>query len=184
MDAHTLLHTRRTTHAFAPATLPDAVLDRALAAAHQAPCHKLTWPWRFRVPGPATRARLVEAGVAMQGAKGAPESVSRPMLEKKLLVPAAVVVVSQVVAEDPFRAREDYAACACAVQNLMLSLHADGWATKWGTGALTRDPGALDVLGVDAETEEVVGWVYVGQPASDAPVVARPPVASVVTRLP
>ena len=38
-------------------------------------------------------------------------------------------------------AREDYAACCCAVHNLCLSLHAEGIGTKWYIHSLSQ-PGA------------------------------------------
>lgn len=41
------------------------------------------------------------------------------------------------MSKDPMSlAREDYAACCCAVQNLCLSLHSQGLGTKWTTGEL------------------------------------------------
>jgi nitroreductase len=37
-------------------------------------------------------------------------------------------------------AREDFAACCCAVQNICLSLHAQGIGTKWTTGPVNFHP--------------------------------------------
>jgi len=184
MDTHDALTTRRTIHSFVEGVpLPDEVLQRALHAAHMAPCHQMTWPWRFRILGPATRAQLVEVAVDLQRSKGKDEAVCRPVMTRKIAGPSSLVVVTQRKVDDPFRAQEDYAACACAVQNLMLSLHADGWGTKWGTGALTRLPAALEVLGIDPVDEDMVGWIYVGKPVT-VPSIDRPDPETAIERLP
>ncbi|MCB9681938.1 MAG: nitroreductase family protein [Alphaproteobacteria bacterium] len=187
MDAHTALTTRRTVHAWTPAHLPDAVVARALEAAHQAPCHKLTWPWRFTVVGPQTRAVLAEAAVRAKAA-GLPAGASLPDaaadgIRRKLLDASGLVVVHRMHVDDPHRAREDYAAVAAAIQNLMVSLHADGWASKWSTGAVTTAPATYAALGIDPEVARIEGFVWIGQPAT-VPTITRPPVASLVRHLP
>ena len=71
MDVYEAILGRRTTHKFAPEPVDEAVIDRALRAAHRAPNHKLTWPWRFTRVGPEGRARLVELGLRLEAAKHA-----------------------------------------------------------------------------------------------------------------
>merc|ERR1719160_1568952 len=67
-------------------------------------------------------------------------------------------------------AREDYAACCCAVQNLCLALHADGVGTKWTTGAVNFDPRFAAAAGLP-DDEYVVGTIWFGEAAAqpDAP---------------
>src|SRR5205807_181687 len=52
---------RRTHKAFGPEPVPRETLLELLSLARLAPNHHLTQPWRFRVLGPATLARLQEA---------------------------------------------------------------------------------------------------------------------------
>jgi len=59
-------------------------------------------------------------------------------------------------------AREDYAAVACAVQNLMLALHAEGVGSKWTTGAVTRDLRTYDLTEVDFDIERIEGFIWIG----------------------
>lgn len=182
-----LLQSRRTVHDFTDAPVPLALVQRALESAHQAPNHKLTWPWRFTVVGRETRRELVPFALA-QKAAGRPAGELPPALvagvTAGLMNPAWLVVVRQVRCADAARHREDYAAVSCAVQNLMLSLHGAGVATKWSTGGLSRHPEALARLGVDLEAEEVAGFVYVGHPQR-VPSVPRPALdAAFVTHLP
>ena len=100
-----------------------------------------------------------------------------------MLDPAHIVVVSQVVSPDPGRAHDDYAACAAAVQNLLLSLHADGVGAMWGTGVITRDPETFAVLGLPP-TERIVAFVYVGRPAIVPQPPRRPPLDEMVRQVP
>ncbi len=139
MDVHAALRTRRTIHAYVPGPVPDEVVHRALEAAHHAPCHKLTWPWRFTLVGLAVRQQLAEHAVEVKAAKkGTLSPAQQAAIRAKALNPGVLIVVSQVRCDDPTRRREDYAACAAAIQNLQLSAHADGYGTKWSTGGTTR----------------------------------------------
>lgn len=61
-------------------------------------------------------------------------------------------------------AREDYAACCCAVQNLCLSLHADGMGTKWTTGPVNFDSRFASAVGMPSN-EYVVGTIWFGKPS-------------------
>jgi nitroreductase len=62
---------------------------------------------------------------------------------------------------------EDHAATAAAVQNFMLSLAAEGFGSKWMTGALGIAPDAiLDAVGADKTAERFMGVIWHGQPAT------------------
>jgi len=162
--------------------VPEDVLRRALEAAVLAPNHFLTEPWRFYVAGEATRAALV----AMNPKKH----------EMFSAVPGWLIVT--MAHSDPdaqsyqcsTKGREDYAATACAVQNLMLSLSAEGVGSKWMTGALGVAPErVLEVVGADAQKEIFVGAIWYGYPAQPlSPVNPAPErkrgLAGVLTTLP
>lgn len=185
MDLHTALRTRRTVQRYTDSPVPDAVLLRALEAAHHAPCHKLTWPWRFALVGPEGREALVQLAIRLKAeAKQCdPERMEGPVRSKLGSAPQ-LVLVSQVLDPDPFRREEDYAATCCAVQNLMLSLHADGFGSKWSTGGFTRAPETYALLGVAPEDERLVGCVLVGKAVQAPNVPPRNPLAEVVRRIP
>ncbi len=107
---------RRTLKGFTPEPVDPAVVDELLDLAVYAPNHHTTEPWRFVVVGPATIARLVSATD-----------------DAKLTRSATAIVVTQVVDADADTAREDYAACACAIQTLMLAARAREIASYWRT---------------------------------------------------
>ena len=79
--------------------------------------------------------------------------------------------------------REDYAACAAATQNFMLHLWKAGIGSKWTTGDITRDPRFYEILGIDADREDVVGLVWYGYPKL-TPEQSRRGVDEVLTQLP
>jgi nitroreductase len=188
MDLHEALHSRRTVHAWLPEPVPDEVVTTALAAAHMAPCHKLTWPWTFHRVGPQARASIVRIGLRLKVAKAEAQGVHldearREAIRAKLANAGALVVVTQRRTDDPHRSKEDYAATACAIQNLMLSAHAQGFGTKWSTGGVTTHPDTYAALAVDHAVDEIVGFVWVGVPAR-VPSPPRPDVAEHVRHVP
>ncbi len=177
---HAALIGRRTVHRYAPRPVDEAILRRALEAAHAAPCHKLTWPWRFTRVGATTRKALVAINIRLKSKAGPLDDERCAKLHDKMLNPAELLVVSQVLDDDAFRRQEDYAATACAIQNLSISLAAEGIGSKWSTGGVTRDPETYERLGIDPASEQIVGFVWVGHAAKPPPVPPRPPVQSVV----
>lgn len=183
MTPHEAMLTRRTVQRFQSGPVPDEVIDRALQAATFAPNHKLTWPWRFVLVGPASRQRLADLKIALVRANRQLSPEVEASTRAKLTTPDRLVVVVQRLADDPSRREEDYATCACAIQNLSLSVHADGFHAKWGTGAVTRHPDTYELLGVDGASERVVGFVFVGQAAAVPPAAPRPAWSDVTTVL-
>jgi len=164
-----LLQERRTIYDFLPDPVPSDLLEEALEAGRFAPNHKVTEPWRFTIIGPETREALAEPW-SRHTLRKLPPDASRERREEALAAsrrkwaskPGAVVV-SQVLAEDPFRREEDYAAVACAMQNVQLAAWALGFGCQWSTSPATRDPAILELLGIP-ETERVVGFLFVGYP--------------------
>ncbi|MCB9677311.1 MAG: nitroreductase [Alphaproteobacteria bacterium] len=175
---HETIRTRRTIHDYAPVPVPEEAIQRALEAAHCAPCHKTTWPWRFTRVGPRAREALFALNVRLKGAKAPLDPRQAAKLREKMMDPGALIVASQVVSADPERLREDYAAVACAIQNFSLSLTADGVGSKWGTGGITRHAEAYALLGIDPAVEQIVGFLWVGQPSRPHPAPVRPPLSA------
>lgn len=170
MDLHEGLLSRRTIFKYERKDVPDDVLARALEAARWAPNHKLTEPWRFAVVGPETRARLGDVGARLGEAKaaGLPDDERARQVERARSkvgdLPALVVISYTRSPDDAFKDREDYAAACCAVHNMQLSLWADGVGSQWSTGGVTRDDETYEILGVDPDAEEIIGFLKVGYP--------------------
>jgi nitroreductase len=162
MNLQELIADRRTIHDYRPGPLPEGAVERAVTAAMAAPNHRMTEPWRFVRVGPEARQVLADISADL---KGGPAKLGAPGLQKlqaKMLDPSELLVVCQVRHADPDIAHEDYAAVACAVQNAMLSFWSEGLGSKWSTGAVTTDERTYKALGVDAASEEIVGFLWAG----------------------
>ena len=96
---------------------------------------------------------------------------------------SVMFVLTSALSEDPLLERENYAACCCAAQNLMLYLWGKGIGVKWTTGAITRQPQFSELLGIDSAKESVVGLFWYGVPKV-IPTQRRRPVEEIVKELP
>jgi len=179
-DFASVLRGRRSIDLFAPDAVSVDTVKAAIEVARWAPNHRLTEPWRFYLLGPvATRAAIdlaVELEVAKKGERAGP--IRRARLES---VPGTFVLTS-LRSDDTLIERENYAACCCAAQNLMLYLWRQGIGVKWTTGAITRDQRFYDLLGIGAGKETVVGFFWYGRPQV-IPTQKRRPVDEIVTEL-
>ena len=183
MDLLQAIYTRRTIHKYTTNQVPFSVLEKGVEAAHQAPCHKLTWPWRFTLTGDLTRKAIAAAAIQVKEQNGPLTTEQKEQIHTKIHAPGALVVVSQIRASDPFRAKEDYAAVSCAVQNFLLAMTAEGLGSKWSTGAVTRSQATYTALKIDPTAEEIVGFLWVGAPQI-TPNVKRPPASEIMRRMP
>ena len=183
LSAYQAILTRRTAHSYKPDPIPPEAMHRAMEAAHHAPCHRRTYPWRFVIVGPKGRELIAQVGVEIKSAARplSPEEITA--VRGKLLAAPQLVVVSQVRSGDPHQSKEDYAACSCAIQNMCVSLSSEGIATKWSTGGIISHPGTYQVSGIDPRGEEIIGFIWVGF-AESLPEVRRPPLEAVVRGTP
>ncbi len=157
-----LVRERRTVALFKREKPPRELLLAAVEAARWAPNHHLTEPWRFYLLGPGTVSAMTDIAEELTLAKRGPEAAKkrRELMEA---VPEWMAVTCRR-SEDAFREREDYGACCCAIQNLMLCLWEGGLACKWSTGALTRDSRFYELLGAGVGEQMVVGLFSIGYP--------------------
>lgn len=172
---------RRTIGSFRLDPPPQDIIVRAVALACWAPNHKKTEPWRFTLLGPETAARIIELNASLVAAASGPETAETKRRQWSA-VPGWLAVTC-LTSDDPLRQEEDYAAVCCAIQNLSLALWAAGIGVKWSTGAVTRHPEYLPLLGIDPDRQRSVGLLWYGYPAT-IPEQNRKPLADVLRELP
>ncbi len=159
MDISEAIRERRTVGAFTEQPIERDLIEELIEAAVWAPNHKHTEPWRFHVVSGAARDDLAGAVMAELEANGAsPAKDPRAKLKR---APLFVAITQTASPDDPVRDLEDYAACCCATQNLLLAAHARGLAAKWSTGALAESAAAKRWLGI-GEADRIVGYIYLG----------------------
>ena len=169
VDVETAIRARRTHKQFEQEPVAEDVVRELVELARWAPNHKLTNPWRFRLLGPQTRARI-DALVSEQEVA-------------KLRRAPTLLLVTAVPSDDPVLAQEDVQATAAAVYAVLLGATERGLASYWRTPACLDEPDVRAALGLDPG-EVIVSLVHLGPPASDPPPKERAAVEDVFTVLP
>jgi nitroreductase len=162
------IRTRRTHKAYGREPIDRATLEELFELARWAPNHNLTNPWRFRVLGPESLARLKEAA--------GPEAAGK--LDRAPTLVAASVAQSG----DPVQDEEDLCATAVAVYIVLLGAHARGLAGYWRTPAVLREEAGRRALGVPGE-ERLLGLIHLGPPRQEQAPPERLPPADFVSWL-
>lgn len=186
MDVIEAIFTRRDLEAFAEECPPREVIASLLDAAVWAPNHLLTEPWRFHVVAGARREALTDAVARWLESTGAAEAAVRSMRGKVMRAPVTVFVIQSVSSDDPARMLEDYAACAAAIQNLLLAAHAapvsENTARKliahFSTDRMLGYEATRAHLGIEG-ADRIVAMLNIGylrDDASPTPKTRKPPV--------
>jgi nitroreductase len=180
-DLEEVIRGRRTINLYLQTPVPGQLVREAVEAATWAPNHHVTEPWRFYRLGRDTVERCLDLCYDIVAAKKGAEAAAfkREQWSEK----PGWLVVSCRRSGDELRQREDYAACAAAIQNFMLYLWKAGVGSKWTTGDITRDERFFDILGIDPDDEFVVGLVWYGYPKI-TPEQKRKNLDDVLTELP
>ncbi len=178
---------RRTVREFSAQPVNPAAVRRAIDAAFTAPAPHHSIPWRFAVleSEPARRELLdamLDAWRADLRADGmTADQIGRRVRRGEPLRRAPLIIVPCLVAgaahayPDERRATAERAmflvAMGAGVQNLLVSLAAQGLGSCWVSSTLFCQKVAVDALGLPADWEPM-GAVGVGHPA--APLSPRP----------
>jgi nitroreductase len=176
-----VLRGRRTINLYLQTPVPAKLVRAAIEAATWAPNHHVTEPWRFYLLGKASIAACVELvrDIVTQKKDAKAGAFKAKAWSEK---PGWLLVTCRR-SNDEIMQREDFAACAAAVQTFMLYLWKAGVGSKWTTGDITRDPRFFDIVGVDPQAENVVGLIWYGYPKL-TPAQRRSNLDDVLTELP
>jgi nitroreductase len=186
MDALTALHSRVSAPRL-EAPGPDAdQLQKLLRAAVRAPDHGVLRPWRFVVLQDEARerfgARLED--ILLEDDPDADDSAREKARHHSLRAPLVIVAVAEIEPEHPKAPPlEQIMATACAVENIMVAAHAEGLGAMWRTGGWARDNRVKRALGFD-DKDEIVSFLYLGQPGGTSKSVPEPVVTDYLRELP
>ena len=179
------IRTRRNVREFTdkPVTVDD--LKTIIEAATWAPNHRHTEPWRFIVLAKDGELRKQVAQIVhdwtydnIKNPNQKRRIDSSAAAKREILDAPAFMYVYALEGPNEEVTRENYAATACAVQNLLLAAHSIGIGVGWSTGK----PCLADVRStIGAEPDwQTVGALYIGYPA-EKPEAKRTPVDDVTT---
>jgi len=165
VDVENAIRSRRTHKRFAPEPVRREVVEELLELARWAPNHHLTEPWRFRVLGSESLARLMAAG--------------RPGEAEKLGRAPTLVVASAKQTGDEHQNHEDVLATACAVYIVLLAASARGIASYWRTPRVLQTTEGRAAIGM-GDDEEFVALIHLGPPLEEPVSRSRKPPAEYV----
>jgi nitroreductase len=168
MDVERAIRERRTHKVFGRDPVDRELLDELLELARWAPNHHLTNPWRFRVIGPDSLARLKEA--------------AGPDAAGKLDRAPTLVAASVVQNGDPVQDEEDVCATAAAAMLVLLAATELGLASYWRTPGVLRTAKGREALAIP-RGERVLGLLHFGSPERDPAPRERDPVETYVSFL-
>ena len=170
MDAKKAIFNRRTIHFFEDKKVSEHIIRDSIEAANQAPCHRLTFPWRFYSVSHKKRMQILDLALEIKSKK---KQIDENIIKKKYLNPSHLLITSQILNKEQTIQKEDYAACSCAIQNLCISLASDGVYSKWSTGAITKNPKTYKIIGLNTKIEEIIGFIWIGY-GKNLPKITRP----------
>ena len=166
LDTLAAIRTRRAIKQYLDTPIPKEWIEELLDAAHWAPNHKLTHPWRFHVFSGEGRERLV--GARQAAVKWSFEQNGEPVPDEQLefarqkcYSSPIIIIVSMVGDDDPITDRENYAACWTAIQNLLLAATARGLGSYPSTGVWIDNNFVGPILGL-TEKERPVSCIFIG----------------------
>lgn len=165
-----LFQSRRTCYQFLDKNdvpVDDTKINICLQSAIWAPNHKLTQPWRFWVIGEKTKPKFADIYSDNRAQKkslvdaSCYEKFYQSAFDKFMAIPK-VILVGQQLNKCEITQKEDYAACACAIQNFQLMAWQQGLGVQWSTGPIISDKRTYQELSVDMAEIELIGALYIG----------------------
>ena len=186
--AHALIHTRQT---ILPKRLaepgPDAAqLQAILGAAASAPDHHELLPWRFVLVPTGGRARLAEVfatALVERDASATPQQVAQAR-GKAYRSPLLLLAVVRLRDDDAEIApHERIVSAGCAVQNMLLMAHAQGFGGALTSGKALQSAPLRALFGLKPD-EQALCFVNIGTVVKARPVRLRPQAAQYVSTLP
>ncbi len=163
--------------------IDPSYIELMLEAANWAPSHGQTEPWRFTVFSGTGRAELGHAFAEAYQLITPPEKFDANGHKAQAdRVWQASVWISLGLTPHPTANMpmwEEMSAVAAAVQNMHLMGSALNLACKWTSGAVVRHDSVTQFVGLQPPSQ-LLGFLYVGQPALAWPQGARQPVAEKV----
>jgi nitroreductase len=149
------------------------IIEEILENANNAPTHKLTQPWRFKV-FTGESLGLLGQELADKYRDSAGNSFSEMKYQKTLQNPirsaCVIAICMQRDLEESVPEWEEIASVACAVQNMWLTCTAYGIGSYWSSPASIAD---MDDFLHLKEGEHCLGFFYMGYYEGEVPASPR-----------
>ena len=149
-----------------------------------APTHGLTQPWRFIVFQEEALLDLSESlgqtYLTHVPAEKQEDAKLAKMMSRPKLASAVIAIIMHREADTKINENDDFAAVACAVQNMHLTATAQGIGAFWATPGVLNMPTFRSFLELTDE-DKCVGLFYLGYPSIEWPKGQRKPIEYITT---
>ena len=181
-DALQVLMTRQSHWPLAEPAPDDAQLRQIFDAALRAPDHGGLRPWRFVLIRGDARLKLGEILVDLASSRSPdePRSAHEHCRGRALAAPVVIALVASITTRTKVPEVEQLLAVGAAAMNMLNAVHAMGFGGFWATGADSYEPGMHRALGL-ADSDRLLGFMFVGTPPEGTRAVARPSSDAFVT---
>lgn len=170
MDALEALTNRKSTAMLIEPAPNDSELAQIFAAAVRAPDHGCIRPWKFIVFKEDMRKEL--GAILVEALKKADPAANAAAYEKEMRrpmrAPLVIAVIAKVSEQSKIPPIEQIISAGAAAQNIMIAVHALGYAGIWRTGAPSYDDHVRTRLGA-VGADQIVGFLYIGTAKSVPP---------------
>lgn len=186
MDIFECITTRRSVPLVTQDKVSKVSIEKILEAGTYAPNHFRTNPWRFFVLTGDARAKLGKVFEEVTKLKvdnpGHPDSIAKIEKAKKnpLRAPLIIAVGVEPSKKKNVIEKEEYAAVASAIQNMLLAAHSLGLGAIWRTGNLCYEERVNDFFGL-SDKGELMAFLYIGVPKKVPPKVKKPNIEDFTT---
>lgn len=170
MTIKSIICSRRTTYQFIDEEVPIELIEECIESARWAPNHKMRQPWLFWSLGKISTKSFADIYANHRALKKSDLNkknyleIYEKALKKFCKIPK-VILVGQVLTDSVVDIKEDYAACACAIQNFQLMACELGLGVQWSTGPIIKDLKSYELLSIDPLKIELIGALYIGFPS-------------------
>jgi nitroreductase len=163
MELIEALNTRATAKTYGADAPTKEHLAIALHAAVRAPDHGRLRPWRFMLVEGDQRRKFGDllAQSAKRRVPGLSDGDLQRERDKAMRAPLIIIVACRAVPGTKVPTIEQILAAGAATENLLLALHAQGYAAAWKTGEAAYDTEVKKALGFAAD-DHLVAFIYVG----------------------
>ncbi|MDQ0740307.1 nitroreductase [Pseudomonas sp. W4I3] len=166
-----------------PLQLPapsDAELHAAFEVAMRAPDHASLRPWRFIVIRDDALIKLGEVFASAAIQRNATDGGKRSQ-SQALAAPMIIAVGAACAANANVPIIEQVISAGAAAMNLLNALHLLKYGAYWASGDNAYDRSVASALGLNGETDHLLGFIYVGSPVNPKRQKSRPSSNDVVT---
>lgn len=166
MDAIELL-TSRTSCPFLEAPGPtDEQLEIMLRAAQRAPDHKALKPYRFLKVTPEGQDKLSDLfeEILLAEEPDADERTRNKVRKMPHRAPTLLVAIAVTQEHPKVPVSEQIITAGCATHAIVQAAFAQGLGAIWRSSNMAYDPKVAKALNL-ADNEQVIGYIYLGQPA-------------------